>query len=853
MPSVLDKAVEDAIAEKDRQSRTADYKWNFPAWYEYMTGGQLWSKQVEIAQALEHDKNVAVKAGHGVGKALSLDTPLPTPTGWTTMGAVQVGDELIDEKGQPTRVIAKSAVWYEDTYEVTFDDGTSVVAAAQHEWAVVDLRHRPKHRRVADWRDEWAVTRTLETRELAENVQFNGQYRWRVPMNRALDLPENDLPIDPYVFGAWLGDGSSRSAQITTHPDDSQILERFRDAGYNVRKLSGKYRWSFADEGRFVESIRALGVFGNKHIPDSYLRGSIEQRRELLRGILDTDGHCDKRGVVTVDLASRQLSDGVVELARSLGCKVTVRERPMTLDGRVVGTRYRMALRTDFNPFFLDRKAKRWSPADRQASRHTQKTIVSVRRVDTVPTQCVQVSNDSHLFLAGRSMVPTHNSLLVSALIAWWVDTRYPHAFVASTAPSTAQIGAIVWRELRRLYDLIEKRYNAGEIDHKLPGSINKDNKNNEWKDNNGQLIGFGRKPPEGKEDDNFQGIHDAYVLAIGDEAVGLSKEMIDALGNITSNKESRRIIIANPTNPASYMGKIFRESNEAWRKFTISVFDSPNFTEERHNLHPDILAKLTDQSYVEDKKKEYGENSARYKARVLGEFAFDIGNALIQADDVSRAHDTEIQPSTETRPEMGVDVARFGDDKSVAYLYHDGHLRFLDSWEKAAGTETAARIDKLAKDNGVSVVKIDGSGLGGPIVDSVVALAGSYTVISMLGSGASPDKRRWYNARAFWWDDFRERLRNGKIDLDLEDETLADEAQSVEYKFAPTGALLIESKDDMRRRGFKSPDFADAAIYAAADVTPLLEDPLAGLEHGDIVMPDIDEFYGQRDFLGIW
>lgn len=444
-------------------------------------------------------------------------------------------------------------------------------------------------------------------------------------------------------------------------------------------------------------------------------------------------------------------------------------------------------------------------------------------------------------------------SLLVSALIAWWVDTRYPHAFVASTAPSTAQIGAIVWRELRRLYALIEKRYNEGLVDHKLPGKINADTKNNEWKDDQGQLIGFGRKPPEGKEDDNFQGIHDAHVLAIGDEAVGLTKEMIDALGNITSNRDSRRIIIANPTNPASYMGKIFRENNEAWSKHTISVFDSPNFTDERHVLPQEILSKLTDQSYVEDKKKEYGENSARYKARVLGEFAFDIGNALITQDEITVGMETTLTPSTETLPELGVDVARFGEDSTQVYSYHDGVLRHVARWDKTAATETAAKINDLALRHGASVVKIDGSGLGGPIVDQVVALSdGRYTVVSMLGSGASPDKRRWHNARAFWWDNFRERLRNKGIDIDPEDETLMDELMSVEYKYASTGGLLIESKDDMRKRGFKSPDAADAAIYAAADIRHLLEDPLvqAGLEPGDQVVL-LDDFAGQRDFIG--
>ncbi len=434
-------------------------------------------------------------------------------------------------------------------------------------------------------------------------------------------------------------------------------------------------------------------------------------------------------------------------------------------------------------------------------------------------------------------------SYLAASLIAWWVDTRYPNAIVASTAPSTAQIGKIVWRELRRLYQEIEKRYNAGLIDHKLPGKINSDTNNNEWKDANGQSIGFGRKPPDGKEDDNFQGIHDAHVLAVGDEAVGLSSEMIDALGNITSNEDSRRILIANPTNPASYMGKIFRENTGAWSLHTISVFDSPNFTDEKNDLPADVLSKLTGPQYVEDKKKEYGENSARYKSRVLGEFAFDIGNALIVPDDLTPGYDLSIVPSSETRPEIGVDIARFGENDSSAYIFHDGQLRFLDSWSKAPATETAVRIDKLARDNGAKIVKIDGAGIGGPVVDMVVAYAGTdYTVVSMLGSAASPDKRRWYNARAFWWDNFRSRARDGKIDLDVNDERLLDELMSVEYKFAPTGALLIESKDDMARRDFKSPDFADAAIYAAADISPVVNDPFAGFEGGEqFVVEDIE------------
>lgn len=443
-------------------------------------------------------------------------------------------------------------------------------------------------------------------------------------------------------------------------------------------------------------------------------------------------------------------------------------------------------------------------------------------------------------------------SFLVAVLACWWIDTRYPHAMVASTAPSVQQIGAIVWKEIRRMKNEISKRYKEGLIDHQLPGKINSDNKNNEWKDDSGVPIGFGKKPPENKEDDSFQGIHDGYVLAIGDEACGLSAELIDSLSNITSNEGSRRILIANPTNPLSYFASLFKQ-DKGFSLHTISVFDSPNFTDEKYEMTEKALASLSGPTYAEDKAKEYGIDSARYKARVLGEFSFDVGATLISQNDISVGFDAEYIPSTESKPELGVDVARFGDDKTVVYTYQDGHLRFERSWGKTSLMETAARVDKIARDLGVGVVKIDSVGVGAGAAEELVRLAGdTYMVVELYSSRPSPDKKRWYNVRAYWWDNFRERLSQGFIDLDDTDETLMDELMSVEYKFAPTGGLLIESKDDMKKRGQKSPDHADAAIYAAADISFLLEDPLvqAGLEVGDQVLYQ-DEFIGQRDFIG--
>lgn len=470
------------------------------------------------------------------------------------------------------------------------------------------------------------------------------------------------------------------------------------------------------------------------------------------------------------------------------------------------------------------------------------------------------VHNKNVAVKAGHSVGKSWSAGL---LICWWVDVHPTNdVFVATTAPSTAQINAIVWREVRKFHALAKQRFDDGLVDHPLPGYITSDA---HWRLPGGVEIGYGRKPPEGadgKIGDAFQGIHADYVLAIGDEATGLPGELIDSLGNITSNETSRRLLLANPTNPMSAFADIFKNDTGVWDLHTISVLDSPNFHGGGEcECHPsDVLGlgfpletakALVDKSYVEDKEREYaakgGRDSPQFKARVLGEFAFDMGPTLFTETDIATALDAEIMPDPAILPVIGVDVARFGDDSSVAYIgFSDGEgglkVRLLDHWEKSSGTDTARRIHQLAVDNSVREVRIDGAGLGGPIADQVRELSGGrYLLIEMIGGAASPNRQRWGNARAFWYDSARDRVASGKIGLDLADRRLQEELLGMEYKIRGTGlgALMMESKDDMKKRGVKSPDFADAFIYTCADLSAVTGDGINALKPGTRVALD--------------
>ena len=443
-------------------------------------------------------------------------------------------------------------------------------------------------------------------------------------------------------------------------------------------------------------------------------------------------------------------------------------------------------------------------------------------------------------------------SFLAGLLVCWWIDTRYPDCFVASTAPSTSQIKAIVWREIENVSTLIDKRFAAGLVDHRLPGYRTSDA---EWKTDSGTLIGFGRKPADrtGSTGDAMQGIHaSAGVLAVGDEAVGLTEELIDALGNITSTSNSRRLLICNPTNPASYVAKLFKNRPDNWTYHTISVLKSPNFTDEKDVTPPEVLSSLTDASYLDAKREEYGEGSNMWKSRVEGEFAWDMGYSLVRPEDIVKASDCEIVPAPDTVPRLGVDVSRSkSGDVNTIYKWHDGHLRLVDAWNEPNAMRTADKVHEHALALGVDEVRIDGVGLGGPIADRLTELSGGkYQVIEILGGNPSPDRTRWFNTRSFGWWNLQDLMSKGKVDIDPLDEELQEQLLSIELKKRTTGLdnIALESKVEAAKRGVHSPDHADAAVYAALDLNYWL----GGEPEGTVKAYDREDIpdYGLAEYL---
>ena len=321
-----------------------------------------------LMNGLHPGQLIVLAARPAIGKALDVNTPLPTPTGWTTMGEVRVGDELLGADGRPTRVVAATDVMYgRPCYEVEFSDGEVITADARHQWRTTShpTRVRPVPalvhataggrpglppppgpvavaHRLADRQP--ARTSVTTTERIARTLRRpdDGRPNHAVDVAAPFRLPHAELPVDPYILGARLA-----ADQPSGPPED-------------------------------------------RRIPAAYLRASEEQRRSLLAGLLDVRGHVTGGGETELPLTCRPLAETVYEL--------------------VVGLGHPAAMATAHAPDGSARHTVTFTADD--ARRPRVRHIVDVRRIPSVPVRCVEVDSADHMYLAGRSCVPTHNSTL---------------------------------------------------------------------------------------------------------------------------------------------------------------------------------------------------------------------------------------------------------------------------------------------------------------------------------------------------------------------------------------------------------------------------------------------------------
>lgn len=331
----------------------------------------------------------------------------------------------------------------------------------------------------------------------------------------------------------------------------------------------------------------------------------------------------------------------------------------------------------------------------------------------------------------------------------------------------------------------------------------------------------MGRKPAD-YDEQAFQGIHARHILIVIDESCGVDTPLWNAVLSLATNENARVLAIGNPDDPSSYFADVCKttrprqgtqtyDSDLGWRVITISAFDTPNFTGEPI---PEWLAQdLVHPDWVAERARDWGIDSPVYISKVLGEFPDISDDYLITPAMLAKAYATNLPGLGKGR--YGCDIARMGVDKTVIYRNRDNVIRFEESWGKLDTMKTAGRIKEKLERHGIERVPatIDSIGVGAGVLDRLKEQ--NLEVIGFQGSERAfrPEKFKNRRSEVYW--EFRNGLEDGIFDLDEKDTTLASELTSIKCWIDSGGRVVVESKDDMRERGIKSPDNADACVYS--------------------------------------
>ncbi len=369
-----------------------------------------------LTNGLHPGQMIIVAARPGIGKALALDTPLVTPSGWTTMGQVQVGDQLVGADGLPTRVTAVTDVLANrPCFQVEFSDGEMITADADHQWVTWDAAAR---RQLTDtsgnhagWTGQsWTGgSRCRTTAELAVTLYAGAQLNHAIPTCAPVHRPERVVPLDPWVVGFLLGSADAETGEtVVCAPGDREwVMKEFDRLGHHVHEgaVPGVFR---------VDGIRPVwrewGLHRGLHLPAGFRWGSVGQRSALVQGLMDSRGEVDSLGRYTFTTEDAVLVGAVRELLAGLGCATRLSCRYLSDGGRPRPRVWELVTRSRAALCRLPRLA--CSPVADWHRDHESHFVVDVRPVPSVPVRCVQVSGSDRLYLAGRSMVPTHNSTL---------------------------------------------------------------------------------------------------------------------------------------------------------------------------------------------------------------------------------------------------------------------------------------------------------------------------------------------------------------------------------------------------------------------------------------------------------
>lgn len=681
----------------------------------------------------EHDKwkHCAFLAGRGFGKALYINTLIPTPSGFTLMKDIEAGDVVFDENGKECKVtLATGTMYGRECYKITFNDGNSVVADADHEWAVWDRKSVKRYDfykktcKLPDlFPESWASfdpkkfsSRYLsnEDKEKIKQLRLDGKsykevakiidvsesiilHTWNkeikypsytyttrelldklnddkivIPTTKPVEYKHKELPIEPWCMGYMLGDGTTeRGGMISCHQDDKGwLIREFNASGYRTTN-NEKYTQRFSALN-ISKVWKDLELNKGKFIPEIYFRSSVEQRILLLSGMIDSDGHVDKHGGYSFYNTNYKLVEGIKIIAESLGCLVKVYERnpraPREYNGKIIESK-QQSYHVYIRSNFILAKLPRKAKKHRPLWEQQQvsRSIISIEKVDSVPVKCIQVDSKNNLYLCGDFYLPTHNTRVGAEIVRYMAENNLAKR-IAIIAPTAHDATAVCLYGESGLMNISPPQNRP--VYHPTYKKIT-------WPNSEAIAYLFSAEDPE-----SLRGHQASFVWA--DECAAWSRGIavwqqiiaILRLGNnprsvITTTPKANELIKTIVGNPRTWTvtGSTYENSNNISIDEMTALFEGTRLG--KQELYGEILldidGALWKQSWIDKTRVSLKDHEK------LPEFLY-----IVMAIDPAMT-------AKKNSDETGIAICAYGTDDKYYVLYADSHKESPHEWAKRA------------------------------------------------------------------------------------------------------------------------------------------------------------------------
>lgn len=396
-----------------------------------------------------------------------------------------------------------------------------------------------------------------------------------------------------------------------------------------------------------------------------------------------------------------------------------------------------------------------------------------------------------------RVIVPSGHGIgktwLMARIALWFLFCYYPSKVITS-APTWPQVELLLWSEIKKAYNTTNFPLGGRLLTTEL--KIDED-----W-----FAIGLSTRGKASEREygtPKFQGFHSENLLVLLDEAPGVEPEIWTSVETLITGINNKLLAMGNPTSPS---GKFYEASKSPlWCKIEVSSFDHPNVKTGTITV-PGAVTR----DWIEERRKDWGEDSPLWKAKVLGKFPDEGDDTLIPLSWAEACVGLEL--GTEGLKKLGVDVARFGSDMTVFCTMLGPTVKPLEWVNKKDTNFTIGRIKVLNIENSYDSIGVDDTGVGGGVTDGLQDSGTNIDPVNFGEAAVESDKFENMKAELYW--NLREDIRDKKISLP-DDKELVNQLCSIKYSYTRKGKIKIESKDEMKKRGLKSPDKADALAIA--------------------------------------